>query len=128
TAKRGHGGVVFGSFTAGWIRNILVEDSTFDGTDIGLRFKTGSDRGGGATQVTARDLTIKNITGDAISFDSNYPAGTSYPPASAPGVFNNVTINNITVSTAKGYGIYIHGLSNAKDSAINMTNVSLSST
>ncbi len=33
TTKRGHGGVVFGSFTAGWIKNILVEDSTF-GTDI----------------------------------------------------------------------------------------------
>jgi len=128
TTKRGHGGVVFGSFTAGWIRNILVEDSTFDGTDIGLRFKTGSDRGGGSTQVTARDLTIKNITGDALSFDSSYPAGTGYAPASSPGVFNNVTLSNITVSTAKGFGIYIHGLSNAKDSAINMTNINLSST
>jgi exo-poly-alpha-galacturonosidase len=126
--KRGHGGVVFGSFTAGWIRNILVEDSTFDGTDIGLRFKTGSDRGGGSTQVTARDLTIKNITGDALSFDSNYAAGTGYAPASSPGVFNNVTLSNITVSTAKGFGIYIHGLSNAKDSAVNMTNISISST
>jgi len=126
--KRGHGGVVFGSFTAGWIRNVLVEDSTFDGTDIGLRFKTGADRGGGSTQVTARDLTIKNITGDAISFDSNYAAGTAYAPASSPGVFNNVTLTNITVATAKGYGIHIHGLSNAKDSAINMTNISISST
>ena len=46
--NRGHGGVVFGSFTAGWIKNVLVEDSTFNGTDIGLRFKTGSDRGGGS--------------------------------------------------------------------------------
>lgn len=128
TAKRGHGGVVFGSFTAGWIRNILVEDSSFDGTDIGLRFKTGADRGGGATQVTARDLTIKNIATDAISFDSSYPAGTSYTPASSPGVFQNVTLSNITVSTAKGFGIWIHGLSNARDSAINMTNIALSST
>jgi len=128
TAKRGHGGVVFGSFTAGWIRNILVEDSTFDGTDIGLRFKTGSDRGGGATQVTARDLIIKNIGTDAISFDSNYPAGTGYTPASSPGVFQNVTLTNITVSTAKGYGIWIHALSNARDSAINLTNITLSST
>jgi exo-poly-alpha-galacturonosidase len=128
TTKRGHGGVVFGSFTAGWIKNVLVEDSTFDGTDIGLRFKTGADRGGGSTQVTARDLTIKNITTDAISFDSSYPAGTGYPAASSPGVFNNVTLTNITVSTAKGFGIWIHGLSNAKDSALNMTNISLSST
>ena len=40
-AKQGHGGVVFGSFTAAWIQNVLVEDCVFDGTDIGLRFKTG---------------------------------------------------------------------------------------
>ena len=112
------------------ITNILVEDSTFDGTDIGLRFKTGSDRGGGSTQVTARDLTIKNITTDALSFDSSYPAGTGYPAASSPGVFNNVTLTNITVSTAKGFSIWIHGLSNAKDNAINTppANISLSST
>jgi exo-poly-alpha-galacturonosidase len=127
-AKRGHGGVVFGSFTAGWIKNILVEDVTFDGTEIGLRFKTGSDRGGGATTVTARDITMNNITKDAILFDSNYPAGSGYTPASTPGVFQYVTLSNINVLKAKGYGIWIHGLSNKKHNNLNFTNVTLNAT
>ena len=126
--KRGHGGVVFGSFTAGWIKNILVEDSTFDTTDIGLRFKTGSDRGGGSTLVTARDLTMTNIATDAILFDSNYPAGSGYASASVPGVFQNITLTNIKVTTAKGYGLWIHGLSNMQHNHINLSNVTLTST
>ena len=126
--KRGHGGVVFGSFTAGWIRNVLVEDSTFDGTDIGLRFKTGSDRGGGSTLVTARDITMTNIATDAILFDSNYPAGSGYAAASVPGVFQSINLSNITVSTAKGYGLWIHGLSNMQHNHINLTNVTLTKT
>jgi exo-poly-alpha-galacturonosidase len=127
-AKRGHGGVVFGSFTAGWIKNVLVEDSTFDGTEIGLRFKTGSDRGGGSTTVTARDITMNNITKDAILFDSSYPAGSGYTPASTPGVFQYVTLTNINVLKAKGYGIWIHGLSNKKHNNLNFTNVTLNAT
>jgi exo-poly-alpha-galacturonosidase len=126
--KRGHGGVVFGSFTAGWIKNVLVEDCTFDGTDIGLRFKTGADRGGGSTLVTARDLTMKSIATDAILFDSNYPAGSGYAAASLPGVFQTITLYNITVATAKGYGIWIHGLSNMQHNHINMTNIAITST
>ena len=72
-AKRGHGGVVFGSFTGAWIQNVLVEDCVFDGTDIGLRFKTGTKQGGGAKNVLCRDITIKNIAKhSAIFFDSSY--------------------------------------------------------
>ena len=126
--NRGHGGVVFGSFTAGWIKNVLVEDSTFNGTDIGLRFKTGSDRGGGATLVTARDITMTSIATDAILFDSSYPAGSGYAAASIPGVFQNINLSNITVSTAKGYGLWIHGLSNMQHNHINLTNVTLTKT
>ena len=126
--KRGHGGVVFGSFTAGWIKNVLVEDCTFDGTDIGLRFKTGADRGGGSTLVTARDITMNNIATDAILFDSNYPAGSGYAAASVPGVFQGITLININVLKAKGYGIWIHGLSNKQHNNINMTKITIANT
>ena len=59
TTKRGHGGVVFGSFTGAWIQNVLVEDCVFDGTDIGLRFKTGEKQGGGARNVLAGILQLR---------------------------------------------------------------------
>jgi exo-poly-alpha-galacturonosidase len=121
--KRGHGGVVFGSFTAGWIQNVWVEDCTFDGTDIGLRFKTGADRGGGARLVTARDITMKNIVNQAILFDSTYTPGT-YPSAATPGVFQEVVIQNVTSTSSGAEGIWVHGLSGKQHHDITMKNLS----
>jgi len=41
-----HGGFVIGSEMSGGAKNIYVDDCTFIGTDIGLRFKTTRGRGG----------------------------------------------------------------------------------
>ncbi len=123
--KRGHGGVVFGSFTAAWIKNVAVEECTFDGTEIGLRFKTGKEQGGGADTVQARDIIMKNIQKQAIFFDSTYSC--DYPSAS-PGRFKNIYISNVTVTGSKNEGIYVNGLANATHDNINLTNITLSGT
>jgi len=123
TTKRGHGGVVFGSFTGAWIQNVLVEDCVFDGTDIGLRFKTGKQQGGGARNVLCRDITIKNIAKhSAIFFDSTYSC--DYP-SGGPGQFKDITIKNITCSSLKKYGIYINGLPDKPHTNISISNVSI---
>jgi exo-poly-alpha-galacturonosidase len=122
-AKRGHGGVVFGSFTGAWIQNVLVEDCIFDGTDIGLRFKTGEKQGGGARNVLARDITIKNIAkNSAIFFDSSYSC--EYP-SGGPGQFKDITIKNITCENLKKYGIWISGLPKTPHTNISIGNVSI---
>jgi exo-poly-alpha-galacturonosidase len=122
-AKRGHGGVVFGSFTAAWIQNVLVEDCVFDGTDIGLRFKTGKQQGGGARNVLARDITIKNIAkNSAIFFDSSYSC--DYP-SGGPGQFKDITVNNITCTNLKKYGIYVSGLPDKPHTNLSISNVSI---
>jgi exo-poly-alpha-galacturonosidase len=108
TTHRGHGGVVFGSWTAAWIQNVLIEDCTFDGTDRGLRLKSGNFQGGGARNVLARDLTIKNIAVDAAIFvDSSY--GTPTYPSAGPGQFRDITFRNINCIASKKYGIYVNG-------------------
>jgi exo-poly-alpha-galacturonosidase len=122
-AKRGHGGVVFGSFTAAWIQNVLVEDCIFDGTDIGLRFKTGTKQGGGARNVLCRDITIKNIAKhSAIFFDSSYSC--DYP-SGGPGQFKDITVKNITCTNLKKYGIYISGLAGTPHTNLSLSNVSI---
>ncbi len=45
-AKRGAGGIVCGTETAGGIRNVYLHDCVFDGTDRAFRFKTRRTRGG----------------------------------------------------------------------------------
>jgi len=123
TTKRGHGGVVFGSFTGAWIQNVLVEDCVFDGTDIGLRFKTGKQQGGGARNVLCRDITIKNIAKhSAIFFDSSYSC--DYPSGGL-GQFKDITIKNITCSNLKKYGIYVSGLPDKPHTNISISNVSI---
>ena len=122
-AKRGHGGVVFGSFTAAWIQNVLVEDCLFDGTDIGLRFKTGTKQGGGARNVLCRDITIKNIAKhSAIFFDSSYSC--DYP-SGGPGQFKDITVKNITCTNLKKYGIYVSGLAGTPHTNLSLSNVSI---
>jgi lysophospholipase L1-like esterase len=122
-AKRGHGGVVFGSFTGAWIQNVLVEDCLFDGTDIGLRFKTGTKQGGGARNVLCRDITIKNIAkNSAIFFDSSYSC--DYPSGS-PGQFKDITVKNITCTNLKKYGIYVNGLAGTPHTNLSLSNVSI---
>jgi len=122
-AKRGHGGVVFGSFTAAWIQNVLVEDCVFDGTDIGLRFKTGTKQGGGARNVLCRDITIKNIVkNSAIFFDSSYSC--DYP-SGGPGQFKDITVKNITCTNIKKNGIFVNGLAGTPHTNLSISNVSI---
>ena len=121
-AKRGHGGVVFGSFTAAWIQNVLVEDCLFDGTDRGIRFKTGKNQGGGARNVICRDITIKNILKEAIFFDSSY--GCSYP-SGGEGQFKDITVKNVTCTNTKNYGIYINGLPDTPHTNITLSDITI---
>lgn len=118
--KRGHGGVVFGSFTGAWFQDFLVEDCVFDGTDRGLRFKTGLKQGGGAKDVLCRDIEMKNIVKDAIFFDSTY--GCSYPSGGA-GQFKDIVVENVTCKDTGGYGIYVNGSPGAEHDNITLKNI-----
>jgi len=120
--KRGHGGVAFGSFTAAWIQDVVVEDCIFDGTDRGIRFKTGLKQGGGAKNVLCRDIEIKNIIKDAIFFDSTY--GCSYPSGGA-GQFKDITVKNVICTGARSYGIYINGSPGAEHDNITLSNIAV---
>src|SRR5699024_4329434 len=46
TMVRGHGGVVIGSEMSGGVRNIVISNCVFQGTDRGIRLKTRRGRGG----------------------------------------------------------------------------------
>ena len=69
---RAHGGFVIGSNTDGNMRNIYVENCSFIGANIGLRFKSGNDRGGKVTHIFCENIYMKDILTDAILFDVSY--------------------------------------------------------
>ncbi|MEO8111887.1 MAG: glycoside hydrolase family 28 protein [Ginsengibacter sp.] len=75
----GHGGFVIGSNTDGGMQNIFVTDCNFIGTDIGIRVKSNTGRGGQVKNIFISNIFMSGIEHEAISFDTYYqdvPAGT----------------------------------------------------
>lgn len=72
TVYAGHGGFVVGSEMSGGVKNILVKDCQFLGTDVGLRFKSTRGRGGVVENIFIDGISMFNIVEDAITFDLYY--------------------------------------------------------
>ncbi|MEL0455724.1 glycoside hydrolase family 28 protein [Flavobacteriaceae bacterium SZ-1-7] len=67
-AQKGHGGITCGSETAGTIRNLYVHDCVFEGTVVGIRFKTRRPRGGGGEHLYY-DRIRMNLEATCIKWD-----------------------------------------------------------
>ncbi|MCQ2348442.1 MAG: glycoside hydrolase family 28 protein [Paludibacteraceae bacterium] len=72
TVYHGHGGFVVGSEMSGDVRNIQVQNCTFLGTDVGLRFKSTRGRGGVVENIYIRDIYMWAIPNEALLFDLFY--------------------------------------------------------
>lgn len=72
TVFHAHGGFVIGSEYSGGMKNIVVRDNRFCGTDTGLRFKSGIGRGGKTEGIYISDIYMTDIKDEAIVFDCTY--------------------------------------------------------
>jgi polygalacturonase len=68
----GHGGVTIGSEMSSGVRNVRVNNCTFMGTDIGLRFKSLRGRGGVVEKIFISNVRMTDIATDAIGFNLYY--------------------------------------------------------
>jgi polygalacturonase len=124
TVYAAHGGFVIGSEMSGGARNIWVNDCTFVGTDIGLRFKTTRGRGGVVENIYINNIAMKDIIGEAILFDMYYaaqdpialagekrepPKVESLPVTEETPQFRNIFINNVVAQGAEK-AIFVRGL------------------
>jgi polygalacturonase len=134
-----HGGFVIGSEMSGGARNIYVENCTFMGTDIGLRFKTTRGRGGVVQNIHASNINMKDIVNEAILFDMYYFAKSpsdgpealakieTYPVTEATPQFKDFYIDNI-VCMGAAKGVFIRGLPEMNIANINMSNMVMQAT
>jgi polygalacturonase len=72
TVFAGHGGFVVGSEMSGGVKNILVDQCQFLGTDVGLRFKSTRGRGGIVENIYIKNISMTDIKTDAITFNMYY--------------------------------------------------------
>jgi polygalacturonase len=74
TMLRGHGGVVFGSECSGGVRNIVVTNCIFNGTDRGIRIKSRRGRGGYIENVRVSNIIMENVLSPVV-FNLYYKCG-----------------------------------------------------
>lgn len=135
-----HGGFVVGSEMSGGVRNVFVNNCTFIGSDIGLRFKTTRGRGGIVENIFIRNIYMKDIPGEAILFDMYYaakdpialagekrelPKAEFKPVDETTPVFRNIHISDVYCNGAEK-GIFIRGLPEMHISGIVMENMVIS--
>jgi polygalacturonase len=68
----GHGGFVVGSEMSGGVRNIMVRNCEFLGTDVGLRFKSVRGRGGLVENIFIEKISMFDIATESMLFDLYY--------------------------------------------------------
>lgn len=105
-----HGGFVIGSEMSGGAKNLYVYDCTFIGTDIGLRFKTTRGRGGVVEKIYVSNITMKDIVGDAISFDMYYMAQDPVPSAGEKRENPKTEIFPVTIATPQFRDFHISNI------------------
>lgn len=130
--KAGHG-CSFGSEMSGSVSNVLVRRCSFEGTDIGVRFKSDRSRGGLVENVVYTDLTMKNV-GHPIVITSYYPASTQPKPgqkveakprtATTP-VWRSITVRNLSATgSTNGAGLLL-GLPESPITDLTLENISI---
>src|SRR5699024_9984236 len=61
TMVRGHGGVVVGSEMSGGVRNVVLSNCVFQGTDRGIRLKTRRGRGGLVERLVVASVVMDDV-------------------------------------------------------------------
>lgn len=116
-----HGGFVIGSEMSRGVKNILVEDCIFSGTDIGIRFKSAMGRGGIVEDITIKNIKMSKIIGEAMIFTMGYVLvniedaneGKILTNLEDVPEFKNIYIENINCDSSK-IALKIEGLKEKK--------------
>ncbi len=124
TFLNGHG-VSVGSRVWSGIRNIVVDNCTFNGTKNGIRVKSERGRGGLMENITYANIQMTNV-GTAITINMYYSGRTGgvQPVTPETPIVRHVSIRNISVTGAKAAGD-ITGLPEMPVSDIVLENVDI---
>ena len=139
TVFAGHGGFVVGSEMSGGVKNILVENCQFLGTDVGLRFKSTRGRGGIVENIFIDNVSMTDIKTDAITFNMYYGGKsvaemladgdnpdntTKMPVTEETPIFRNIDIKNIVCNGA-GRAMEFNGLPEMPINGIRLQNINI---
>lgn len=136
TLVHGHGGVVIGSEMSGGVRNVVISNCVFEGTDRGIRMKTRRGRGGVVEDIIVSNLVMNHVICPIVIHQyyfcgerGNDQAVQDRSPqhvTSATPVFRNIRFCNIIARNAHAAAAFIFGLPEMPVSQITFSYVTIS--
>lgn len=117
TMLGGHGGIAFGSETAGGIERVYAQNLVFENLDIAIRVKTNMNRGGFVRHCHVRNVQIPNglrttsglavarAGGGIVTFDCDYAPGVDVVRGRPPEV-RDIHVSNVAVGNGDGFSCY----------------------
>ncbi|MBM3128472.1 MAG: glycoside hydrolase family 28 protein [Chloroflexi bacterium] len=119
TMVHGHGGVVIGSEMSGGVRNVVISNCVFVGTDRGIRIKSRRGRGGFVEDVRVTNVVMREVLcpftinlyyhinkrGDKIVSDKNARLVDEGTPR-----VRHIHLSHITARDAKIAAGFVYGL------------------
>ena len=137
TFLHGHG-MSIGSETFGGVRNVIVTNCVFDGTENGIRIKSQRGKGGLVENIIYTDIRMTNVD-PAVTFTSYYMANSAKDPVQktvpqsdgaqpiieGTPVFQDIYIRNLTATCQRGAGMIV-GLPESAISNVVFENVNIS--
>jgi polygalacturonase len=104
---RGHGGVTIGSEMSGGVRNVVVSNCIFQGTDVGIRVKSQRGRGGVVEGFNVANVVMQDVK-SAFTITTFYQGsdkpGDVFPVDEGTPVFRDFHFTNITARGGKSAG------------------------
>ena len=137
TLERGHGGVVIGSEMSGGVRNVVISNCIFIGTDRGIRFKSRRGRGG-----VVEDVRVSNLIMDGVLCpftmnlyyhcgargDTNVSDKNSRPVDEGTPTFRHIYFSHISARDVKTAAGFLYGLAEMPLEDISFSDVTISLT
>ncbi len=121
TMLNGHGGVVMGSEMSGGVKNVVISNCVFSGTDRGIRIKTRRKRGGYIEDVVISNILMDKVLvpfvingyyqcGGARADDMSLFSLKKLSISDDTPIIRNINISNISAKNVIASAGYIYGI------------------
>ncbi len=135
TMVHGHGGVVIGSEMSGDVRNVVISNCVFTGTDRGIRIKSRRGRGGVVEYVRVTNIVMQDVLcpftmnlyyavgarGDQVVSDRR-----PRPVSDGTPRLHHIHLSHITARNVKVAAGFIYGLAEMPLQNISLSDISIS--
>ncbi|HEY3232607.1 MAG TPA: glycoside hydrolase family 28 protein [Roseiflexaceae bacterium] len=135
TMANGHGGVVIGSEMSGDVRNVVISNCVFSGTDRGIRLKSRRGRGGVVEDIRVTNIIMTDVL-CPLTMNLYYACGAwgdptvadkrPHPVTDATPRFRRIHLSHITAREVKVAAAFLYGLAEMPVEDVSLSDVSIS--